>query len=188
MPNFKIIPRENIVSLLDDIDAYCENERFDRSKFSRYIGSEKLIDDDEHSCFLGMFDGDKCLSMAYLNKVPEKFILIAQIQCVIHGFGKPLIEKIISLSRNLWLVADPDGGESLLDYYRQFGLKETTNGHGKTIFFKAENSRLAEMLKGHIERFTRSTTQRLKTPRQTPRTRSSGKSKPRRNTFRRFPD
>lgn len=82
----------------------------------------------------------KCLALSYLNKVPDGFILIAEIQSVFKGYGKVLIENILSLCDNAWLLCDPTAKKSLAKYYRQFGLRETvrkrTKWHdGETHFF-----------------------------------------------------
>jgi hypothetical protein len=159
---FRSIDKSEVSPLLDEIDGYCENKRYNRSQFEKYLRSEKTIDADDRSMFLGMFDdGGKCLSLCYLNKdVPEGFILLAEVQCVVRGFGKPLIEKVISLSKNLWWAADPTGGESLVNYYRQFDLKETSLDWSKwvdgpeTFFYKAsseeDEARLLEFLRSSV--------------------------------------
>lgn len=124
---------------MDEVSGYCDNERFRKSQFLKYMSPSPQTDDDGSSCFLGMFDDNgRCLSMAYLNKVPDGFILIAEIQSIVRGNGKPLIEFIISKSANLWWMADPAGGESLLDYYRRFNLEEATIYGGKTAFYKTD--------------------------------------------------
>lgn len=141
---FRPINRQDIPRLLDEIEGYCDNGRFNREQFEKYLFSEKRIDSVDNSMFYGLFEGGKCLALAYLNKVPEDFVLIAQVSSVVRGYGKPLIEKIIEMSRNLWWAANPDGGKKLVDYYRQFGLKEVTfdnvkwvDGWSETFFYKA---------------------------------------------------
>lgn len=144
---FKPVNRQDIPKLLDEIEGYYENERFERGQFEKYLFSEKSIDAEDKSMFYVLFEGKKCLALAYLNKVPEDFILIAQVSSVVRGYGKPLIENIIEMSKNLWWAANPNGGEKLVDYYRQFGLKEVTfdnvkwvDGRSETFFYKAETA------------------------------------------------
>lgn len=158
---FRPVNRHDIPRLLDEIEGYCDNERFSREQFEKYLFSEKGIDSTDNSMFYGLFDNGKCLALAYLNKVPEDFILMAQVSSVVRGYGKPLIENIIEMSRNLWWAADPDGGEKLVDYYRQFGMKEVildnvkwVDGRSETFFYKAATASDEVRLLAYLEAAT----------------------------------
>ena len=98
--------------------------------------SEKTIDLEENSAFYGVFVDKKCAALSYLNKTPEGCILIAEVQSAIKGFGRILIEDILSRSSAVWLKANTEGGEKLLEYYRSFGLKEV-EADGHHFFIKA---------------------------------------------------
>ena len=57
-----------------------------------------------------------------------------------------MIEDILSRSRNIWWYADSDGRESLVRYYRRFGVNEYRIGRSKWVdgrpeiaFYKAED-------------------------------------------------
>ena len=152
---FKKVPRDKLVSLLDEIEEYNENERFKREQFEKYLGSDKMIDSEEKSMYYGLFSLDgHCLALSYLNKTPGECILVAQISCVVHGYGRFLLEDIIGRSKTMWLAADPTAEESLLEYYRTFvGLEETALDHSKWadgkeehFFFKAEGEQRAQIL------------------------------------------
>ena len=76
----------------------------------------------------------------------DGIILLADIQAAVKGYGKSLIENILSKSENIWWCADPDGGESLIEYYRQFGIKEYlikkskwVNGRPEMAFYKTND-------------------------------------------------
>lgn len=122
---FSKVNRSDVFRLLDEIDGYNDkSDRWQRCQFEKYLSSNKGIDSEDKSMFYGLFDGRRCLALCYLNKVPDGFILVAEVQCVVKGYGKVLLEHVFAKAHDCWLAADPTGGESLLAYYRQFGLKE----------------------------------------------------------------
>ena len=139
---FKRVQKEDLPELLDDIDTYYESPRWDRSQLEKYLSSSKSIDDEEHSAYFGLFraNDDSCLALAYLNKVPDGFILIAQVNSVVKGYGRKLIDVISGKASNLWLAADPAGGETLLEYYRTFDcFKEIRLKHSKWVAGQPES-------------------------------------------------
>ena len=137
---FKKVPRDKLVQLLDEIEEYNENERFDREQFEKYLGSDKAIDSEERSMYYGLFSLDgHCLALSYLNKTPGDCILVAQITCIVHGYGRDLLNDIIRRSKAMWLAADPTASESLLEYYRTFDLEEVVLAHSKWADGKAEH-------------------------------------------------
>ena len=74
--------------------------------------SKKTIDDAKNSMFYGVFsvEDGKCLALSYLNKTPAGCVLVAEIQCIFHGYGKVLLQNIIDRSSAVWLTANPEGG------------------------------------------------------------------------------
>lgn len=77
---FKKVPRDKIVPLLDEIETYIESKRFKRESFEKYIGSNKVIDNEDKSMYYGLFSlNGHCLALSYLNKTPDKCILVAEI-------------------------------------------------------------------------------------------------------------
>ena len=137
---FKKVPRDKLVQLLDEIEEYNENEQFKREQFEKYLGSDKAIDSEERSMYYGLFSLDgHCLALSYLNKIPGDCILVAQITCIVHGYGRDLLNDIIRRSKAMWLAADPTASESLLEYYRTFDLEEVVLAHSKWADGKAEH-------------------------------------------------
>lgn len=151
---FKKVPREELVQLLDEIEAYNENTRFKREQFEKYLSSNKTIDSEEKSMYYGLFSLDgHCLALSYLNKTPDDYVLVAQISCVVPGYGRCLLEDIIHRSDAMWLAVDPTAESTLVDYYRTFGLEEVildhskwANGNKQHFFLKAGGKKRAEIL------------------------------------------
>ena len=105
---FKKVPRNELVQLLDEIETYTESKRFKREKFEQYLVSRKSIDSEDRSMYYGLFRLDgRCLALSYLNKTPADCVLVAEIQCVVPGYGRLLLQDIISRSSAMWLAADP---------------------------------------------------------------------------------
>ena len=151
---FKKVQRDDLLHLLDEIEEYNENERFKREQFEKYLGSDKAIDSEERSMYYGLFSLDgHCLALSYLNKTPGDCILVAQITCIVHGYGRDLLNDIIKRSKAMWLAADPTASESLLEYYRTFGLEEVVLAHSKWaggreehFFYKADGEQQDQIL------------------------------------------
>ena len=152
---FKKVPRNELVQLLDEIETYNESKRFRREKFEQYLGSRKSIDSEDRSMYYGLFSLDsRCLALSYLNKTPADCVLVAEIQCIVLGYGRLLLQDIISRSGAMWLAADPNAENTLLDYYRKFGLEEVVIDHSKWadgkeehFFLKADGKRRESILR-----------------------------------------
>ena len=74
------------------------------------------------------------MALSVLMKLPymgNNIVLLAEIQSFVKGYGKALIENILSRTSNIWWCAEPASGQSLVDYYRQFGLREHVIGMSK---------------------------------------------------------
>ena len=137
---FKKVQRNELVSLLDEIETYNQNKRFKREQFEKYLGSDKMIDSEDKSMYYGLFSLDGyCLALSYLNKTPAECILIAQISCVVPSYGRLLLQDIINRSCAMWLAADPTAEDTLLDYYRKFGLEEVVLDNSKWADGKEEH-------------------------------------------------
>lgn len=137
---FKKVPRDKLVSLLDEIETYNESKRFKREQFEKYLGSDKMIDREDKSMYYGLFSLDgHCLALSYLNKTPGECILVAQISCVVPSYGRLLLQDIINRSGAMWLAADPTTSKSLLEYYRTFNLEEVALAHSKWADGKEEH-------------------------------------------------
>ena len=137
---FKKVPRGELVPLLDEIETYNESKRFKREQFEKYLGSGKMIDREDKSMYYGLFSVDgQCLALSYLNKTPDDCVLVAQISCVVPSYGRLLLQDIINRSSAMWLAADPTAEDTLLDYYRTFGLEEVVLDHSKWADGKEEH-------------------------------------------------
>lgn len=165
--HFRKVSKKSLTRLLNRIDSYVDNPRYNRKQFEKYMYSTKGIDSVSNSMYYGLFDSDgRCLALSYLNKVPKEhnFILIAEIQSIIRGYGKILIENLLSTCDNIWWAADPEAKKTLIDYYRQFkrfGVKEKTlveskfskNGKDETFFFKCSDDRHERVIRDYIDSF-----------------------------------
>lgn len=137
---FKKVPRDKLTSLLDDIETYNESKRFKREQFEKYLGSDKMIDREDKSMYYGLFSLDgHYLALSYLNKTPADCVLVAQISCVVPSYGRLLLQDIIDRSSAMWLAKDPTAEDTLLDYYRTFGLEEVVLDHSKWADGKEEH-------------------------------------------------
>ena len=99
-----------------------------------------MIDSEDKSMYYGMFSLDgHCLALSYLNKTPVDCVLVSQISCVVPSYGRLLLQDIISRSNAMWLAADPTAEDTLLDYYRTFGLEEVVLDHSAWADGKEEH-------------------------------------------------
>lgn len=137
---FKKVQRNELVLLLDEIETYNESKRFKRERFEKYLGSGKMIDREDKSMYYGLFSLDgHCLALSYLNKTPANCVLVAEISCIVPGYGRLLLQDIINRSSAMWLAADPRAEDTLLDYYRTFGLEEVVLDHSKWVDGREEH-------------------------------------------------
>ena len=143
---FAVVPKASLLMLLNDIKGWCENKRWSDLQFTKFLSSEKAIDSDESSAYYGVFVDGRCAALSYLNKTPKGCILIAEVQSAVKGFGRILIEDILSRGSAVWLKANPEGGEKLLEYYRSFELEEA-EAESQHFFLKAEGKKRDEILK-----------------------------------------
>ena len=108
-------------SILRGMPSYADNPRLNMFQFEKYLTDDSAF----ATLWYGCFDGSRCMSLAVLKRYHDDgVILLAEVQSAVKGYGQPLIENILSRSRNIWWCADPDGGESLVEYYRRFGVNE----------------------------------------------------------------
>lgn len=126
---FKSVSDQTARELIDNFESYTNNERLDLNRLYQPFSKEqqRQISKEQQRqkhIWYGCFEDGKCMAIALLKKIPKGFILLAEFQAVVKGYGKLLLEDILSKSKNIWWCADPEGGESLADYYRQFDLEE----------------------------------------------------------------
>ena len=91
-------------------------------------------------------DNNKYLALCVLREFPEGIMYLREIQSLYKGYGKNFIQLLLDKYNNFWWTADYSSGEELLNYYRQFDVKEYnigptkwSNGIDHHIFYKADN-------------------------------------------------
>lgn len=120
---FKSISERLMPEMIQDFFIRTNNQRYDSKQFEEYLSGEKYSNG--KTLWYGCFEDGECMSLAVLKKYKnDGIILLAAFQSIIKGYGKPLLENILSRSKNIWWCAEPEDGESLADYYRQFDVKE----------------------------------------------------------------
>ena len=115
------INENEVVNIVSAMKSYSDNERLSTEQFTKYLDEH---DTTHKKMWYGCFKDGKCVSLSLLKKIPEDFVLLAEIQSIVKGYGKPLLEDILKRSFNIWWCSNPEGGEQLADYYRQFDVEE----------------------------------------------------------------
>lgn len=127
-------------TILREMPSYTDNPRLDMTQFEKYLSNDGAL----ATLWYGYFDEGKCMALAVLKRYHDDgIILLAEIQSAVKGYGKPLIENILRRAGNIWWCADPDGGEGLVAYYRQFsglGVKEHLIAKSKWVGFRPEHA------------------------------------------------
>lgn len=142
----QVLAGGELKAMLREMPSYADNPRLKMSQFEKYLADDGAF----ATLWYGCFDGGRCMSLAVLKKYRDDgIILLAEVQSAVRGYGRPLIENILSRSRNIWWCADPGGGESLVEYYRRFarfGVREYlirrskwAAGAPEFAFYKAED-------------------------------------------------
>lgn len=123
MIEFKSISEQTVKDTIAHMVLCSNNPRFVATEFSQYFDEQV---EGQIKIWYGIFINNECKALAVLKKLPymPDVILLAEIQSIEKGYGKPLIENILLRSQNIWWCAEPAGGEDLLNYYRQFNCKE----------------------------------------------------------------
>ena len=136
----KTLKNDKIKSFLDIAEKINNNPRFDRIQF------EKLIDDGKESNWLVLEDNNKYLGLCVIREFPKGIIYLREIQSLYKSYGKIFIQMLLDKYNNFWWTADYSSGEELLNYYRQFNVKECnigptkwSNGIDHHIFYKTDN-------------------------------------------------
>jgi len=149
---------DEVKKILDDAKSYNENERYSRAQFVKYFKDKKKK-------WYGIFKDGKCRALCVLKHVPndsetKDIILLAEIQSFTKGYGKRLINKILSEYENVWWAVDKDGGKGLLDFYGQFGLKKKTiakskwtKGTQQNFFYKSSDKSHEKKIVSLIDSF-----------------------------------
>lgn len=131
--NLKRIKKQLVPKFIDFVSKHTNNPRFNSSQLYKFVsGSEDAFEKfckDKAIDFFCLEDDGKCLAVCILKKYPnEEIIYVNELMAIEKGKGKDLIQMLLDKYPNIWWTADYNGGESLLDYYRKFGLKEINLG------------------------------------------------------------
>jgi len=120
--NVAKISSDEITRLLDRIGTYNENEHYSRGQFEKH-----LFEDPE---MFGLYDNGKCVALAFtrLNDPKNGFSYLSQLSSFIKGknYGMKLLESLVESGNcpNLWLMSNPEAGESVAKIYRKTELFE----------------------------------------------------------------
>jgi hypothetical protein len=136
----KTLKNDKIKSFLDIAEKINNNPRFDRKQFENF----KI--DKNGPKFLVLENNNEYLALCVLQEFPEGIMYLNEIQSLRKGFGKKLIQLLLNRYQNIWWTAEYLSGEKLLNYYRQFDVKEYnigptkwSNGKDHYIFYKVDD-------------------------------------------------
>jgi len=118
---FKALDENDVKDILSRVESYSNNSRLVLNQFYKYFDEDHIK---QEKLWYGCFEDDRCVALSVLKKIPKGFILLAEIQSIIKGYGKLLIKNILNRSKNIWWCTDPTGGDDLVNYYRQFNVEE----------------------------------------------------------------
>lgn len=127
------LPHDKIETILDG--TAIENQRYNKVQLLKYVTDDNVE-------YIGLFSEfpRECLAMAALKfeQFSDNDCFIAEIQSFKKGYGKELILKLLKYQKRLWLTANPDGGESLLKFYRDsaFNFKEYVLNNAAMMYGK----------------------------------------------------
>ena len=145
MIQFKVLTsKAEIEHLLQFIPEMTANQRYKDMQFRKYLNPTDVDFDRGDTLWYGCFEDGICKALSILKKYGDDCILMAEIQTIVKGYGKLLIENILSRTANIWWCADPESGEERLNYYRQFPVKEAVIQQSKWtnsiehVFYKAD--------------------------------------------------
>lgn len=106
---------KQVSDLLDNIDN--TNKYLDLNQFKKLLSSNIL--------WCALVNGNNCLALCAIkkNKLGTNDYYVNELGSFQKGAGKRLLNYILSKFDNIWLMSEP-GKSELVNYYRQFGLKE----------------------------------------------------------------
>ena len=107
-------------------NSEINNLRFDKAQFEKHY-------DNKHK-FYCLIEDNKLMAAAsiFMNKLDLNDLYINEIQALQKGYGKKLIQELLKL-KNIWLMAEP-GNSILVDYYKQYNLKEFILNKNDSIY------------------------------------------------------
>lgn len=148
------IDRADIPKVLDEIEKYNENPRYNRAQFEKYLECKFYNDDNS---FFASFDGGsgqvKALAFVSTTEHDATFfndtLFIAEIQSFVRRSGRILLEGIVELANlmnfNIWLMKSTEADEGLERFYDSTSLKKfemfDKDGKRRVFYYKAVSYR-----------------------------------------------
>lgn len=128
------LSEEEVGDMLDT--SPNENTRFEADQFRKYFGSEV-----EWCALVEQGTGNAlAISCFEMDNPFPGYCFISEVQNLKKGYGKPLMLELFKKHGTVWLMSNPDAGESLSGYYRKLNLEqiEVPNSiYGGTLYFFA---------------------------------------------------
>ena len=131
-----------------------ENPRFEVDQFRKYFGS------DVEWCALVEPGTGNALAISCMesNNPFPGYCFISEVQNLKKGYGKPLLLELFRKYGTVWLMSNPDAGESLSSYYRKLNLEqiEVKNSiyGGALCFFATSDCDLEKLESYCIENYS----------------------------------
>jgi hypothetical protein len=151
----KQLSKSQVENLLDEIDDYNKNPYYSRENFQKSFYNE---------CeYYGLFNEEKCLALLAITKnIPDKnFACMHNLASFFpgKGYGINLLKQVLKKFKDIWWMANPDGGEKLADNYRKIsGIKEYTvekssyKGLPIHFFYKINDEKKISELKDFLDK------------------------------------
>ena len=158
--DFRVLLTSEVQDILKKSKSYVDlNPRFAAQKFTEQYArwNRDLF---PSMIWYGLFDGDSCKALSLLEKDRNGIILLVEIQSLVKGFGKILLDEILQKASNFWLAVDPNSGETLVEWYRQFDLLKEhivnhsiwADGNEQHFFYKSSNEEYEKMILSILRR------------------------------------
>ena len=133
-----------------------ENTRYEADQFRKYFGQ-----DVEWCALIEQGTGNALAILCFEKDTPfPGYCFISEVQNLKKGYGKPLLLEMFKKHGKVWLMSNPDAGESLSGYYSKLNLEqiEVPNSiyDGRTLHFFATNDCDLEKLEPYCLEFTSS--------------------------------
>lgn len=136
--------KNKINKILTQISQNTNNSRFSIKQFQKYLSLNNILW--KAICN----ENDEIFALACLEYKKENNLNIcylAEIQTIIKGYGKKLLQCIIKKEKYdiFYLLVDPTANETLLSWYKQFDMKEihiekSIYGTHTTFLYKYNNN------------------------------------------------
>lgn len=141
---------EKIIRTALDVGK-INNPRYSRTNFTKYFGQDNI-----KWCTLSINTEIVAIAAVEENNPFDGYVYINDIQTLIKGYGRTLLDEIFNNYKKVWLMADVTAGEDLLNYYRSLKLHEMVvpdSIYDCPAFFYCTKQCDIYKLEDHIEAF-----------------------------------